>query len=112
MTNNEIRPSAENTEAEETLGGVAFDSIDDQAQTISASMGQSQPGPRASVETLLQRVVAAYLDSIRSRVDVSLQEVRDSVLSRANAEIGLENMARKGTAGPRPFEWWSFASLR
>lgn len=100
MTNNEIRPSAENTEAEETLGGVAFDSIDDQAQTISASMGQSQPGPRASVETLLQRVVAAYLDSIRSRVDVSLQEVRDSVLSRANAEIGLENMARKGTAAP------------
>ncbi|MDH5132204.1 MULTISPECIES: DNA primase family protein [Microbacterium] len=101
MTTNEIRPSAENTEAEETLGGVAFDSIEEPEQDSSGDSRRSGPKPaRASVETLTERAVTTYLESIQHRRYVSPQKLRDSALSRINAEIALENMGRKRSSAP------------
>ena len=41
MTEKEIRPSAESSEAEETLGGVAFDSTADEGRSVSYGSAQS-----------------------------------------------------------------------
>ncbi|WP_374460058.1 phage/plasmid primase, P4 family [Microbacterium sp.] len=100
MTTNEIRPSAENTEAEETLGGVAFDSIGDHDRT------EAGPTRRVrfiapSIETVVQRAAQEYLASIEGIADLSLSDLRDGALARINAEIQLENTGREGTSAPK-----------
>lgn len=100
MTDNEFRPSAESAEAEETLGGVTFDSIGDQGQ----KSAPAQTAPRSiapSLETVMERAVRAFLESSTLNPDLSLSDLRDGALARINAEIQLENVGRQGTSAPK-----------
>ena len=100
MTEKEIRPSAESSEAEETLGGVAFDSTADEGRSVSYGSAQSSRTTIPSLETLIGRTVVDYLNSIADEPDLALSAIRDGVLARINAEIQLENIGRQSTSAP------------
>jgi putative DNA primase/helicase len=53
-------------------------------------------------ETLVQRTVTDYLASIVDDPAVELSQIRDSLLQRINAELSLENMARKDSTSSSP----------
>ncbi|WP_153302198.1 phage/plasmid primase, P4 family [Microbacterium foliorum] len=107
MTEKEIRPSAESSEAEETLGGVAFDSTADQGHSVSYGSAQSSHTTIPSLETLIGRTVVDYLNSIADVPNLALSAIRDGVLARINAEIQLENIGRQSTSAPKllPHTW-------
>lgn len=103
MSNEEIRPSAANTEADETFGGVTTQlnsaQIDGDSITGQSLFGDG-PSP-VSVETLINRTIDRYLGELDGIEDVGAEKLRDSALGRVNAEIWLENANRKGTPSPR-----------
>lgn len=98
MTENEIRPSAENPEAEETLGGVTSESI---------YLSRRERAVAPSLETVVQRAVQEYLVSVQGIAELSLSDLRDGALARINTEIYVENTGRHGTSAPKllPQSW-------
>lgn len=107
MTDNEIRPSAESTEAEETLGGVTSNSIADRGQNVDDGNSRASRSTVPSLETIVERTVAQYLESISISPELDLSEVRDGALARINAELQLENVGRQATSSPKllPQTW-------
>lgn len=107
MTDNEIRPSAESTEAEETLGGVTSNSIADRGQDVDDGNSRASRSTVPSLETIVERTVAQYLESISISPKLDLSEVRDGALARINAELQLENVGRQATSSPKllPQTW-------
>lgn len=102
MSDSEIRPSAESSEADETLGGVAINSIP--ADNGMVASDGSIPGGSSSVpslETIIGRTLTRYLTSIATDQTRPLHDIRDGALSAINAEIALENVGRKETSAPR-----------
>lgn len=102
MSKNEIRPSAVNTEADQTFGGVIpnLNSATAASDTSAAGRGTTTKQVRVSVETLVDKTIRRYLKEISGDVDVSSEQLRDTALTRVNAEIWLENAERKGTPAP------------
>lgn len=78
---------------------VADDDLDPSDQPASTA-ASSKRGAKAnthvavSEETLTERVVTAYLASITGK-QVSMTEIRDTLLSQINSEFSLENQARR-----------------
>lgn len=107
MTDNEIRPSAESTEAEETLGGVTSNSIADRGQDVDDGNSRASRSTVPSLETIVERTVAQYLESISISPKLDLSGVRDGALARINAELQLENVGRQATSSPKllPQTW-------
>lgn len=66
----------------------------------------SQAGKKSftptSSETLIERTVAKYLSTIVDNPSVQLGSIRDALLQRINAEISLENTARKNAHSTSP----------
>jgi putative DNA primase/helicase len=55
-----------------------------------------------SAETLTNRVVTTYLTSISDDPDVDLEEIRDALLQRINAELSMESKLRKDSLSSSP----------
>ena len=55
-----------------------------------------------SAETLIHRVVTKYLTAILDDDTVELEEIRDALLQRINAELSIENKLRKDSLSSSP----------
>lgn len=55
-----------------------------------------------SAETLVHRTVTKYLTAIIDDPDVTLEQIRDALLQRINAELGIENKLRKDSFSSSP----------
>lgn len=96
MTATENRPIADGTVTEE-FGGSGTNST---FPVPSAHL----PGNQLinSKETLVERVVTRYLTSIVDNSVITLGEIRDAILQRANGEFSLENIGRKASNSTSP----------
>ncbi|WP_311245453.1 MULTISPECIES: phage/plasmid primase, P4 family [unclassified Microbacterium] len=82
------------------MGSVRDDS--DQSVTAAGTSSLLSGFQPTSAETLIERTVTKYLMSIRDDRSVSLGDIRDELLQRINAGLGLENKQRKNAFSSSP----------
>lgn len=83
--------------------GSTSDASDTQhANSTGASTALFSGFQATSAETLIERTVTTYLTSIVDDDSVSLTVIRDDLLQRINAELGLETRARKNASSSSP----------
>lgn len=75
---------------------------DDAASSGRAATSASVDFSPTSAETLVHRTTTKYLTAIIDDPDVTLEEIRDALLLRINAELGIENKLRKDSFSPSP----------
>lgn len=94
-------------DASKATEGTPMGSTSDASDTPTATAAGSARGAHAgfiatSAETLIERTTGTYLTSIAGDPSVSLTQIRDTLLQRINAELGLETRARKNANSSSP----------
>jgi putative DNA primase/helicase len=81
--------------------GLTTDDAENNGTAPAGPAVQANFSPTSS-ETLIERTVSKYLSSILDDSTVELGRIRDALLQRINAEIGLENKGRKDSYSSSP----------